>query len=136
METTLTKKEAVRLHRILWNTIADILDKDGIPEDCIDASDLKRLAFIKMKERKEYEGPRPIMYCFCCAYEPDLNSGICNDYHCYDLCPIKWGYKSCGHSEYTRFSELLENNEIECASDMARTIANLPERPDQDFDIL
>ena len=132
----LTKKEAVRLHRILWNTIADILDEYGMPEGCKEALDLKKMAIIKMKERKEYKGPLPLLNCFCCNYESNISSDFDEHYHCYDVCPVKWRYKSCDDSEYGRFIELLDNNEVESAIIIARTIANLPERPDQDFDVL
>lgn len=134
METPLTKKEAVRLHRILWNTIADILSTESIPFEDLDVVSLKEKALYKMKTNKIYNGDLPFLDCFCCEYEDDLN--LYGTLRCNQSCPIRWSNGYCGNSEYILFDGYLINGFIEDATKMAKKIANLPERPDQYFDIL
>lgn len=111
----LTKEEAIRKHRELWNWIADETER--------------RQDFVS-KEEYYYEHPevtRPLMLCFCCQYVGERSDHIVSD--CLALCPIKWKgeHCECSGSEYHEWCSAEDWLE---AAKYARIIANLPERSD------
>lgn len=134
----MTKKEAIKNHRDMWNWIADQIEKD---------KELKHIEDLKQDYCNDYtSGDYCIQFnCFCCEY-----AKISNDYNfnC-NSCPVEWP------STTKEFMCEYKNNKslkigdcdglwIECAdmvyspksytweeqAKLARQIANLPERED------
>lgn len=107
----LSKEEAIRNHRDMWNWIANetlkrkrtIFKEDYFVAINIDYDDI------------------PENYCYCCEYAYSYNP-------CYNTCPIHWsGDKSCINASSEYFLWVQEENYIKSA-ELARQIANLPER--------
>lgn len=120
----ITREEAVRRHRELWNKIAEVLERkdfdiskyyneDG---DFCGCDSIKKDALLELGYNE-----MPSCYCWCCEYD-DQFEGLC------DYCPIKFSIKSCIGSEWTDFTEAIEEENIGNAIIIARHIANLPER--------
>ncbi|MEG1433244.1 hypothetical protein [Eubacterium sp.] len=117
----LTKSEAVRRHRKMWNWIADETERRKFKVEKCD--------YFKNFVSKDI----PFFGCYCCEYLYNLVN--CK---CLDGCPIDWGnyfggQKPCLESLYGLWE--LEYDWKKSAN-LARKIANLPERPDMEFDIL
>lgn len=129
----LTKKGAVRLHRLLWNKIAKLLE-EGItfPE----AGSAKEHA-MNILRQEGFVDPEEIIQanCFCCHY---VLTNFEKVYSCRPVCPIIWKKKGCRlyGGEYGQFNNFILEENFELASELAKKIADLPERPDQDFDVL
>lgn len=125
----LTKEQAINEHRKMWNWIADKY-KNGRKESI---SDLKR-EYCDKNNLSIYSD------CFCCEYDSkhDNNdlSKLCKN------CPIRWGSEGYVDNRYCldRFeinddgglymrASMHSNNEhYKRAEELARKIANLPER--------
>ncbi|SDY29880.1 hypothetical protein [Eubacterium barkeri] len=116
-----TKSEAVRRHRKMWNWIADETDRLKFK--------VEKCEYFYNFEIEDI----PSLECYCCEYL--FNLGNCK---CLNGCPIDWGnyfgcQKPCLESLYKLWC-------LECdwqkAANLAREIANLPERPDMEFDVL
>lgn len=111
----LTKEEAIRRHRLMWNWIADETEKQ---ERIITKED----AF------EHFNWSEISMNCWCCEYD-DLHRDGCHS------CPIYWkgGHTivaPCCNKE-TAFSKWVDarvTDNIIDAVKYAREIANLPER--------
>lgn len=132
MYANMTREETVRLHRILWNHVADIIES-GILNDKKHVSTIKEAAFRKMIEQGELEkGIRnPTFDCFCCEYLFQTEGDFVPDPEiCSKHCPIDWGsYDNyCMSSEYWLFLKFYRNEDFDTAAKIARRIANLPER--------
>lgn len=136
----ISKKEAVRKHRMMWNWIAD-------QYECGHGTSVNILKrrFIK----RYYPGDNPYSICYCCEYSTEI-SGIdgkslkCN---C-ERCPLEWPsdsdyhhdcmccYKSRNHTEVIHdglykqilYYSSMDVMDYEKATIIAREIANLPER--------
>ena len=111
----LTREEAIRKHRELWNWIADETERQ---QDFVS------------KEEYYYEHPevtQPLNLCFCCQYVDERSDYNASD--CLALCPIKW---KSGHCENfgTEYREWRHAEDWLEAAKYARIIANLPERSD------
>lgn len=116
----LTKEEAIKRHREMWNYIADESEKQG--------------RIITEKEAFEHFGWQESIICdsWCCAY--------CN-LNC-TKCPIKWpssnNYSMCIHSTdkrdfkglYIQLVNMAINNYNNEFAALAKRIANLPENPE------
>ena len=127
---TLTKKKTIEEHRKMWNWIADQVEH-------------KTSGFLIYTLKKEYlrgteYDKELIANCFLCEY-----SGICSDScrHC-PVIPDHDG-KGCLAGLYDDACEavaLCYNNGTkknrQYAAELCRKIANLPERPDIQGDIL
>ena len=137
----LTKKQAVENHRKMWNWIADQLERDDNTKDVID-----------LKEAYCKENNYSLIHdCFCCEYaksayrEYDKNNCL--------YCPILWGSENHSNNLISHYCEpkgslnsnmlswykaykLSSARQYKEASEIARQIANLPERPDDEYDIL
>lgn len=115
----LTREEAVKKHRELWNEIANILSEMEIENTAIWV--LKTTALRNIGEKE-----MPLNNCYCCEYaQPYDHVNSC------DICPIKWGCRGefcCGDSEFGAFVEALEDDNFYLARQIALTIADLPER--------
>ena len=112
----MTKKEAVENHRKMWLWIAE--------------ETLKRKK--KMEKEDYFKEVRPglksvLNDCFCCQYVSNIGSNLCIK------CPIIWDKTYCVDSRYCEWLFELDYN---LAAKYANDIANLPERPDKEFDIL
>ena len=111
----LTKKQAVKEHRKMWNWIADETERQKrkvSKEDYFNA-------------HPEYE--IPFCKCFCCEY--DLKNGIGNCVKC----PIKWsGARNigicCCIENAASYNKWFYSMAWKDAAKYAREIANLPER--------
>lgn len=117
----LTKSEAVKRHRELWNKIAEIIKKDGI---VVHDGYTKYSCSIGIKEQaaKELDYDTYIMhYCWLCEYKRQ------HKLTCFE-CPIRWSNLFCNDSEYNSFSRALERGDDKMAYTLAMEIANLPER--------
>lgn len=108
MIKNLTREQAIKEHRKMWNWIAD--------------ETLKRERKVYKEEYFEHfenrYPERPIYDCWCCEY-----ANRC------DKCPVAWGEDgiACGSSIYKTWFE-LDNHYFKAAANLARLIAELPEK--------
>ena len=118
-----TKAKAVREHRKMWNWIADETEK------------LERIVLEDdyFEEYRIQYSNQPLCQCYCCEY-------TCKEDRNCQYCPIVWvgieqSYCVCLNpdSQYKKLDGCCDWQE---AAELARQIANLPERPDMEFDIL
>ena len=124
---TLTKEEAVKRHRELWNKIAELCTSKDIGMRTGDI-----VKYIALKSLG-YDDPlcAPTNRCWACEYA--INKAIylhkCNEDMCH-FCPIKWKTTQCHDEggEYKIWIRHLVVGEFEDAAEMARVIANLPEK--------
>lgn len=107
----MTKKEAIRLHREMWNWIADYIESHKYR--------VLNIQVLKSMWCRENGYPQLEMHCFCCAYVSE------HDLSCINECPIRWENHGCNDSEY---GLLLRTHDPEKKAELARKIANLPER--------
>lgn len=134
MSIQLTKQKAIEEHRKMWNWIADELEKGACTGKC-------SVTILKDKYC-DMNGMSPTNECFCCAYDEQFRI---NHRNC-EYCPIIWD------SEYQDYmcedidvdtaglwiqaNCLSHRGEYTKAGLIARQIANLPERPNKQGDIL
>ncbi|MFR2774833.1 MAG: hypothetical protein ACLTBR_03270 [Anaerostipes sp.] len=121
----LTKQEAIKLHRHMWNWIADKTERTG---EFIEKSDY----FDAMKIPPE---ERPYSLCYCCEYGKQQSNGVFTGRCKY--CPLDWkskgDYYTCcrkgvrfdGKGLFRRWSSACN---IEESIELARKIANLEVR--------
>lgn len=124
MHYILTKKEAVKLHRHMWNWIADKTEKRG---KFINQMDYFEAMDIPPEER-------PSVNSYCCEYDNQKNG---EDTDCCKYCPINWN-SECDEgmccdkkNPYDRrglFLRWSDTNSIKERVKLARKIANLKER--------
>lgn len=115
-----TKEQTVRLHRELWHKVAEILERNKHIRN--DAFELKYQAFKELYNMEEY----PLLGCWCCEYTYQRYP---NKSRCEKVCPIKWSGEYCDEDgEYEHFKDLLMLGFNEKAIEMAKKIAELPER--------
>ena len=106
----LTKEEAIRRHRMMWNWIAE--------------ESIRQKGTVYKEDAFEHFGWEPCENnCWCCEYN-ELNDGI----NC-SKCPVVWPCVYCvsPKSPFRRYS--YSSNYIEDAK-YAKQIAELPERED------
>ena len=124
---TLTKEEAVKRHRELWNKIAELCTSKDIGMRTGDS--IKYIALKSLGYDDPIEIPNSM--CWACEYAiynaihlHGTNEGIC----CF--CPLKWKTELCydKSGEYKIWIRHLVVGEFEDAAEMARVIANLPEK--------
>lgn len=122
MSRVLTKREAVRKHRSMWNWIADYIEEKKEVQ-CI-----PELKLIYVQEHNEMS----LLLCYCCEYNEQLDNDDCK------FCPVIWGSNlSCSSREQSLYSRCLYETNWQKQADIARQIANLPEREDDpEIDIL
>ena len=118
----MTREEALAGHRRLWNEIADMIERGK--EYCL-GSTYKKDALQKIGEEQELHSD-----CYCCEYA----GGYC------ESCPVVWNRDNeamdamCdkisknGNGEYADFKEFIYERDYQAAAQIARKIANLPER--------
>ena len=132
----LTREEAIRYHREMWNWIADQIEK---------RQKVQNIHFLKEEyitnKFDRFENIR--WFCFLCEYT-NLNCKKCpiewgNKYVAYEShdCPCEtWGYEEMDYRnglygdcriEYDNKYLRMENN-WKHQAELARRIANLPER--------
>lgn len=109
----LTKKQAIEGHRKMWNWIADEIEKRKCECD---------ISFLK--QCYCYENNLALVAnCFCCEY----NKGCTK---C-EKCPLNWiQTPSCCDSEKSLYYRIVFSKLWKEQADLARQIANLPERKD------
>ena len=139
----LTKEQAIKEHRKMWNWIADQYEEGRAAA----IYELKSEYMGEYMEETELE-ERPFHNCFCCEYASEkvdsmISSAkdIASVPHRCMQCPVIWGtelkshFFACEHSlsayqrlkeESDKFNKLDVDSEL-CAR-LARAIANLPER--------
>lgn len=115
-EPVLTKEEAIKRHRMMWNWIA--------------YETLKRKRRVYKSEAVKHFGWNPCMMvadCWCCTYDHKDNQLGCKN------CPVVWPSEHCmdctGGGLFKKWS-LTAPIDYEKAADLAYQIANLPERED------
>lgn len=109
----LSKKEAIRRHRLMWNWIADETIRRGKKVS-------KEAAFAHFK------WGYALMKCWCCEYSSQY--GING---CVNVCILEWPGVSCiGGDNKTPglFSKWALTADVNEAASLARQIAELPER--------
>lgn len=131
----LTREEAIRYHREMWNWIADHIEKEG----CAQYIPHLKSNFVY----KKFPGVYIKNDCFCCHYAE--SQSINKDNTMCENCPLDWGnpyrknYFDCekkyvpknkdsdenGLYEHCHY---LEDNNWKHQAELARRIANLPER--------
>ena len=121
----LTKKEAIRRHRLMWNWIAQTSIQE---QRCVS----KREAFKHFFWRRKIQSD-----CWCCEYSfceaRILEYGSARIVHPCDRCPINWNpamtcYAISGL--YSQFCDAYDANDYIKAAKIAYQIAELPERND------
>lgn len=121
MNGVLTKKEAVRKHRAMWNWIADYIEKKK------EGKCIPELKFMYLEEQDE----TPSCSCYCCEYNNQLVDDDC------EFCPVIWGSNSGCYDEKSPYKRCLYEMDWQKQADLARQIADLPEREDDsEVDIL
>lgn len=112
------RKEAIENHRKMWNWIADNQEKLELP-----------CTHIKYEYLERYENRKIKSGCYLCDYKENTGNKTC------DVCPLDWGNDSdcpCLDSETENekglFSRWLWCDNFHKAAELAREIANLPER--------
>lgn len=122
----LTKEEAVRRHRELWNKIAELCCTGKFRVYEIKRAALEALGYVDPIEF-------PDSMCWACEYAINnaiylhrTNEGVCCS------CPIKWKTASCYNTcgEYDMWDRYMRDGNYEKAAEMAKVIANLPEKED------
>lgn len=133
----ISREEAIRKHREMWNWIADQYENE------LDGPDVP-VNHLKAKFVKEhYPNDDPDSMCYCCEYAGRvLNSEIgMSRYNC-ERCPLEWPSTCCelmcSHKTDDMDSDGLYEQCIyqshpyvanyKIAAIIAREIANLPER--------
>lgn len=127
----LTKKKAIEEHRKMWNWIADELLKPETQRKNLSVYDLKGI----------YCNEQDVIInnnCWCCEYDEQFEN-ICKH------CPLIWGTESeiedyfcegdideTSKGLWLTADRLSEDGEYVGASELARQIANLPEKPDKE----
>lgn len=133
----ITKRQAIEEHRKMWNWIADETKKQ---KKCIDKIDY--IMHAQLDRLKDYQLLQTREHCFCCVYNRNEYNKKSNPekFDCTN-CPIDWNSKTksymCEHTDidnwdglYSKWSEAWDNNDYRAASEIARKIANLPEKGD------
>lgn len=131
MDEHLSKEEAVRRHRELWNKIAEmqeISSKPIIKDEALDALG--------------YELDLPRNDCWCCEYRWQVGC-----YEC-DFCPIEWPqlivprpsrwghtvHTKCLNSYYGFWTKAIKGKKLSEAAQYAKMIAELPEAEFNDYE--
>lgn len=133
----ISKDEAIRKHREMWNWIAEQYE-DELNEDDRPVTHLKR-DFIK----EHYPNDDPLSNCYCCEYadeilNPKIGEARCNCRRC----PLEWSSTSCELMCLHKTDEMNSDGlyqqciyhshpyiaNYKKAAIIAREIANLPER--------
>lgn len=110
----LTKQQAIEGHRKMWNWIADKIESE---KRRFYISDLKE---IYCRENNVVLHNR----CFCCEYSNYSDSNC-------EKCPVDWiKTKHCCDNEKSLYSLVIDASTWQEQTELARTIANLPERVD------
>ena len=140
----LTKSEAVRLHREMWNWIANKLEGKNGSYYLNELKEIYIYSVLELDIEEEYI----LNDCFCCEYAK-MDNG---DFDC-SRCPLIWGTEEnakeyfCEEGFYeipnelpiakirtdglwTDARELTFEDRAEDAAKYARYIANLPEKED------
>ena len=131
----LTREEAIRRHRLMWNWIADETEKTG---ELITKKD----AF----KHFGWDGSKVLSSCWCCEYAGQNYNTLC------DHCPLDFAkgnangvkYCSTGYTDangtrqdglYTKWNLIrwlgsCDSKKLDEYIDLAKRIANLPEKED------
>ena len=113
---SMTKKEAIENHKKMWNWIAEkTLERKRI---------VKKYEYFLENKRSIV----PLSRCYCCEY--DIEHSV--EYPC-SSCPIDFKgdnsfYKYFCMSKKSAFRNWLEAKDYTKRAELARQIANLPER--------
>ncbi|MFR2774805.1 MAG: hypothetical protein ACLTBR_03125 [Anaerostipes sp.] len=120
----LTKQEAIKLHRKMWNWIADETERTGKFCDKYEYFDVMKIP----------RGDCPRALCYCCEYAIQ-KSGEEYENRC-KCCPLYWGSdcdeymcldKKFMGDDKGLFGRWRDTNNIEESANLAREIANLEE---------
>lgn len=111
----LTKEEAIKRHRMLWNYIADESERIGVS---ISKYEALRALWPDLPPNK------PMSDCWACETTAAIDD--CTS------CLIKWPGGDCGsyrnpHGLYIKWDRACLNRDVKEAVKLAREIANLPE---------
>lgn len=126
----LSKEQAINEHRRMWNWIAEETIKRN---EALTKEDYMHEVFKKEHPNTTF----PDFYCFCCEYIKQQNESC-------SKCPIKWPNGKRCDDEDSPYSDRIELNTMYILhrnstdheyvlnelSDLAKEIANLPERKD------
>lgn len=136
MEEQLTRQQAIAEHRKMWNWIAEECLKR---KEKVEKIDYFLENYIEdFNVFKLYAGENlPDNLCWCCDYANRqlFEHSKFNRFSC-GFCPILWGGAygcASDSSPYVKFIN-LDFSEYGQASILARAIANLPERPTEEWD--
>lgn len=123
----LTKKEAVRRHRLMWNWIAQ--------------TSIQEQRVVTKEEAFEHFGWNKFnvsCHCWCCDYAEQVSntSGETEIFSLCHFCPICWPapWYRCsvpfGYGLFDKFCRALDRNDYILAAKCAYEIAEFPERKD------
>ena len=158
--TMLTKEQAITEHRKMWNWIADRLEEaEKLKNDGnLKSPDLYDVYKLKRKYVENY-GSYILCSCFCCEYDKQQYCTDDDERMDCKYCPLLWGTENemdsffCeGGTDMSDFkrkyyivffttfetmglwgmaNRLSGCNKYKEAAEIARQIANLPEKPDK-----
>lgn len=121
---TLTKKEAIRRHRLMWNWIAQ--------------TSIQEQRCVTKREALEHFGWNPVKLfadCWCCTYAEEKHKNQPLDSHFCDFCPVQWpNPKGCcsflyrNNFLFDRYAIANDKDDYLEAARVAYQIAELPER--------
>ena len=123
----MTREQAIKWHRRMWNWIADNLKEGNY------IADIKEQYIYDHKEELKLEGidyDGVLHNCFLCHYDAEQKKPSIKCFHC----PLDWGKsETCEGSGYDMglYTRLVRTGKIEnvkWAKEIAREIANLPEK--------
>ena len=108
----LTKQQAIEGHRKMWNWIADKIEREK-----------RRFYIYDLKEIYCRENNLLLRHnCFCCEYSGDDDRGC-------EKCPVDWEKtEHCSDDEKSLYTLVLYAYTWQKQAELARTIANLPEK--------
>lgn len=110
----LTKQQAIESHRKMWNWIADEIER----QQCLCCIPLLKQCYCHKNKLTL------IADCFCCEYN--------NNYIECPKCPLDWIETShCCNNEKSLYYRILWTESWQEQADLARQIANLPEKEEE-----
>lgn len=127
---SLTKQQAIEKHRQMWNWIAD----ETLKRKC------KIIKMDYFNENLDKNEEPPLVSCYACQYSAEQRGIISFSENMCQFCPIDWhSDSSCTmcmdkdeHSFYNNtFAAWNETNDWKKAAELAREIAELPEREEE-----
>lgn len=105
----MTKQEAIKNHRAMWNWIADQIEE---------RKQALNIGVLKYRYLHHVYNGYASHNCFCCEYDDEHDDHVCSH------CPLVWPEGHC----IVLYKVCCESHDYNEQAKYARKIANLPER--------